>query len=269
MIRYRVEPKPLPSVRELHYTGIFGEFEDVVDVAIARYAGSEDPVEQERARFFRYLKLRVDPAKYGAMQDFQLTDEKVRRNLDFTKYIDPTMWFESKLAMAHLIGLDTRAPISILDIGTGPAHFPVVVEFYGHSVIGTELPVLATGQLERGHLYDALGDIYQIRRIPLKIEPFTPLPDFGQRFDMVTTFLAAFNVDMREGPWKPWTIEAWRFFMRDLAANVLSEGGEFFANLAKEKTPDDVFAYLMAHAARFDAEKRLLHFTDFSRFNED
>jgi hypothetical protein len=263
MIRYRVEPRPLPKVKEEHYPGIFGEFSDVVDAAIAEYEASDSPSAPENARFFRYLKQRVDPTRYGAIQELQLSDAKLRLDSDMAKYLDPIIWFDHKLLAAQRLGLADRAPTDILDIGTGPAHFPVVAEFYGHTVLGSDLPYRATGKLKKGHLYDALADFYSVRRIPLKIEKFVPLPPMEKRFGLVTAFLAAFNWDADRNPW---TIEAWQFFLKDLRENVLTENGEVYMSLADRKLTPEVWAYLTEHAEFSIDVSKNIHITDLSRF---
>lgn len=263
MIRNRVEPKPLPNVKDEHLKGVFGMFEDVVDDRIATLEASDDAFDREKARFFRFLRERVDARQFGRMQEFQLSEYKLNPKSDFPKYIDPTIWFESKLALAHRIGLNTRAPTHILDFGTGPAHWLVVAEFYGHHPVGTDLPMLTTGQLERGHLYDALGDLYKVRRLPLKIEPFTPLPAFERRYGLITAFLAAFNVDAEK---KPWTIDAWKFFLADLHANVLEDGGELFMSLADGKLTPEVWAYLSERSVFHNDRSKQIHFTDLAQF---
>ena len=263
MIRYRVEPRPLPKVKELHHDGVFGEFEDVVDRTIERCERSSDPVEKEKARFFRYLKERVDPVKFGEMQAIQLAEGKVRPDSDMVKYIDPSAWFDSKVQAALRIGLDRRAPMDILDIGTGPAHFPVVAEFYGHHVIGTDLPYRTTGRLERGHLYDALSDIFKVRRIPLKVEQYVPLPPFDRRFGLVTAFLAAFNLDPER---KPWSIDAWNFFLNDLRSNVLTADGDVFMILSDDKLTPEVWDYLSERAVFTNPTRKQIHIKDLSQF---
>lgn len=264
MIRNRVEPKPLPKVRPFHLQGIFGEFEDVVNTEIRNLESATDPFSCEKQRLFRHLLGLVDTGKFGAMQEAQLADGKLNLATDIVKYIDPVGWFESKLRAALLIGLDKRAPLDILDLGTGPCHFPVVAEFYGHRVLGTDLPYRTTGKLERGHIYDALAEIYGVRRVPLKILPFTPLPPLEQRYGMVTALLAAFNLDAEK---KPWSIDAWRFFLDDLHRNVLAEGGELFMSLADEKLTDEVWAWLKAHAVFSNDVSKQIRFTDLSVFS--
>lgn len=263
MIRYRVEPRPLPKVKDLHLEGVFGHFEDVVDQAIERYGKASKGPKYERAQFFRYLKARVDPIKFGDMQEVQLAESKLRMDSDIVKYMDPVTWFESKFRAIFQLELDRRSPLDILDIGTGPAHFPVVAEFYGHRVLGTDLPYRTSGRLERGHLYDALSEIYNVKRIPLKIEQYVSLPEFEQRFDMVTSFLAAFNIDSER---KPWTIEAWNFFLCDLRDNILKENGELFMSLADDKLTPEVWSYLSRHAVFTNDVSKWIHIADLSPF---
>jgi hypothetical protein len=263
MIRYRVEPRPLLKVKELHLDGVFGEFDDVVNRDIARCERSSEKIDQEKARFFKYLKQRVDRAKFGDMQEFQLSEGKLRPDSDMVKYIDPVTWFDSKLRIALRLGLDQRPPMEILDIGTGPAHFPVVAEFYGHHVLGTDLPYRSTGQLQRGHLYDALAHIYNVERIPMKVEQYVALPPLGRRFGLVTAFLAAFNLDSDR---KPWTIDAWNFFFNDLRENVLTENGEVFMSLADDKLTPEVWAYLADRAVFTNPVAKQIHITDVSQF---
>jgi len=263
MIRYRVAPRPLPNVKDLHHDGVFGEFDDIMDREIAACDGSGDWFDQEKARFFRYLKERVDSRAFAAMQEYQLSGQsKLRLDSDMVKYIDPAIWFDGKLRMVVLAGLHKRPPIEILDIGTGPAHFPVAAEFYGHHVIGTDLPYRKTGELEPGNLYEALGEIYGIKRIPLKVEQYVPLPPFDRRFGMVTAFLAAFNIDAEK---KPWSVEAWKFFLKDLHDNVLVEGGELFMSLANGKLTPEVWSWL-AERASFTNANRVIHFKDMAQF---
>jgi len=263
MIRYKVAQKPLPKVKDQHLRGVFGDFDQLIDEMVEKLEATGLPFDAECGRFFRYLKERVDSDKFGAMQEIYLSDEKLNLNSDTVKYIDPTVWFVSKLGLAQTIGLDKRAPTEILDIGTGPAHFPVVAEFYGHSVLGTDIPQRTTGLEKRAHLYDALGDIYNVRRAPLMIKPFTALPAFETRFGIVTAFLAAFNVDADK---KPWSIEAWNFFLNDLRENVLVEGGEVFMSLTDGKLTPEVWEYLSSRAVfKIDVSKQI-HIVDLKQF---
>ena len=265
MIRNRVAPIVLPKVKEEHLVGVFGEFTDVIDDRIAALEPSRRPFDQEKCRFYRYLKQLVDAEKFGRMQEVQLANAALNARSDIAKYIDPTRWFESKLAMARCIGLDRRQPTAVLDIGTGPGHFPVVAGFYGHHAMGTDLPYRTTGRVERGHLYDALAEIYGIERIALRVEAFTPLElkTTEQRFGHVSALLAAFSIDA-DG--NPWDIAAWKFFFQDLRNNVLEPDGDVYMTFDRGKITDEVWHYLADRAHFHHEGTRQIHWTTLDGF---
>lgn len=262
MVSYRVNPKPLARIRDLHVPGVFGNFAESMDSSIQRFQDDSNPTAKERVKFFSYLKMLVDADRFGAMQDHYLSDEMLVTGVNPVKYIDPIVWFVSKLSLARAIGLDRSPPLSILDIGTGPAHFPVVATFYGHRVLGTDLPSRITNQLCKGHLYDVLADIYKVRRIPLAISGFEHLPTLPERYDLITAFLAAFNVDRVSK--KPWDIARWNFFLADVRDHVLRPGGQLFMTLDDKKLTDDVWDYLKARAASSLDKMKRIHFIDLS-----
>ena len=55
--------------------------------------------------------------------------------------------------------------------------------------------------------------IFGVRRVTWRIDPFVPLPDLGARFDCVTSFMVCFNRHIQPDIWKA---EEWRFFLDDL-----------------------------------------------------
>ena len=232
---------PLPKIRVELLENIYGDFREVIEKKISK-PGADGDVSAEYSRFFEYLLSNIDAAKYQSIQERFLDPSVVDPNSDVVKYLDPVIWFQSKVRLCLTLGLDKTPPQRILDLGTGPGHFPFVARFYGHEVVGTDLPA-RTGGIDdgRGHLYDALCDLYQVRRIPHRIYAMTPLGDLGGRYDTVTAFLAAFNVDDKG---RPWTVDQWRYFLNDLQTNVLAEHGTLFMTLADGKLTEDSWAYL-------------------------
>ena len=113
MIRNRVAPIELPKVKEQHRVGVFGEFADVMDDAIARAEAAPGKAQRERALFFRHLRDKVDHDRFGRMQERFLSDGVLDPAADLVKYIDPTLWFESKLAIAQRLGLKGLSLIHI------------------------------------------------------------------------------------------------------------------------------------------------------------
>ena len=64
---------------------------------------------------------------------------------------------------------------------------------------------------------------------------------------------------------QPWSIEAWKFFLKDLHDNVLVEGGDLFMSLTHGKLTPEVWSWLVDRAA-FANENRVIHFKDMAQF---
>lgn len=264
-IRFRIEPVVLHNVNEQHRRGVFGRFEDVIRVRLSELRQTKYPFDAEKVRFFEFLLSEVDVEAFGQVQDDFLNPDVLDVNSNMVKYIDPVVWFESKLAIAYLLNLHKRPPMKIIDLGTGPGHFPVVARFYGHDVIGTDLPHRWSDVAKNKQLYDALCEVYKVQRRPLTIQPRVDLPDLGGRFDLVTALMAAFNIENRA----PWDINTWNFFLSNLRKNVLTEKGELFMGLALPNLTDEVWDYLSSRSSYSAISSRLLHITDFNPFLDD
>jgi len=98
----------------------------------------------------------------------------------------------------------------------------------------------------------------------LKVEQYVPLPPFDRRFGLVTAFLAAFNLDSER---KPWTIDAWTFFLNDLRENVLTADGDLFMILSDDKLTPEVWDYLAERAVFTNSTRKQIHITDLSQFS--
>ena len=75
-----------------------------------------------------------------------------------------------------------------------------------------------------------------------KVLANTRLPSFPQRFDLVTSFMTWFSSDPKSG--KPWSIEEWKAFLRDLEDNVLTETGRIYFNLTNAACDEESWAFL-------------------------
>lgn len=60
-----------------------------------------------------------------------------------------------------------------------------------------------------------------VRRMVQRIEAFRPLPDFGQKFDLITAFMICFNNHKMPDLWK---VPEWEFFLDDLAKHLTPRG---------------------------------------------
>lgn len=60
-----------------------------------------------------------------------------------------------------------------------------------------------------------------VRRVVKQIEAFRPLPDFGQKFHLITAFMICFNNHKMPDLWK---VAEWEFFLDDLAKHLTPRG---------------------------------------------
>jgi hypothetical protein len=236
-------------------------FRETVLERIAELRPLGNPNSLQAMSFFQYLLSEVDEAFYDRVRRQFLDDPASAANANMLKYLDPINWFESKLSIARWLKLDEQTPKRILDLGTGPGHFPVVARFFGHSAVGTDLPNRSRGLAKSGHLYDALCELYRVERISHRIGPFAAFGDMRGRYDLVTAFLAAFNIDEQK---RPWTVRHWQFFLADLSQNVLSERGTLFMRLTHDKLTDESWSYLTSISTWKEDQSRQVHITDFS-----
>lgn len=245
-------------MRKVHVDRVYGNFREVVLGRIAQLKATRTNENLDTARFFEFLLSEVNAEEFDLVQRHYLNSQDGR-----TKYLDPVTWFESKLSVARKLGLDKKSPLRILDLGTGPGHFPIVGRFYGHDVTGTDLPKVSGGIDGTGHLYDTLCSIYRVRRISHVIRPNKLLEGLQGRYDLVTAFLAAFNVDERKDPW---SIDNWKFFLADLKHNVLTDKGLLFLMLDDKKLTDEVWNYLVSIAEWSVLRSKQIFISDFSVF---
>ena len=224
------------DVKEVHLPGVRGDFRQIVEARIIKLRDTKNVENHATAQFFEYLLSEVDAEEYDLIRKHYLSIPD-----GMTKYLDPIVWFESKLRVSRKLELDKKPPLRILDLGTGPGHFPLVARYFGHDVTGTDLPKVSGGVDKTGHFYDALCSIYRVKRISQIIKANVLLGGLQGRYDMITAFLAAFNVNENK---EPWTVEEWCFFLKDLGQNVLSENGVIFMMLDAKKITSEVWNYL-------------------------
>lgn len=134
------------------------------------------------------------------------------------KYLDTNQWLMKAVRDAREVGLFSSRPLRILDIGTGPGYFPLVCRQLGHICVGLDSPT--------ARFFATLRHCTRTETVEHQILPLTPLPAFGQRFDLVTTFRCPFNAVRAEA--RMFSISEWSFFLDDLRDNVLLPGGGLF-----------------------------------------
>src|SRR5579864_3535760 len=251
----------IPGIKPEHLRQMSGGFRETVTGRIAELRSATDPNSIQAKRFFEYLLGEVDADDFDEVRQRFLSNVSVASNVNMLKYLDPVTWFESKLSISRWLKLHERSPIRILDLGTGPGHFAVVARFFGHSVVGTDLPHRSRGVETTGHFYDALCELYRVERVSHTIRGLEPLGDVHGRYDLVTAFLAAFNVHEDK---QPWNVATWEFFLSDLAESVLRPNGSLFMRLTHDKLNEESWSYLVSLAQWHEDQSKQVYITDFA-----
>lgn len=165
------------------------------------------------------------------------------------KYVDAPRWLRLNIKRAQELRLNTRRqPLRILDLGSGGGYFLLVSRFLGHSGVGLDI--------DDPPMYGEIFEVFGLSRVIWTIKAFEPLPDLGERFDLVTAFSICFNEHKSPGVWGP---EPWRFLLQDLKRRFLKPYGEIFLGLNPE--PDGTFytpglrEFFLARGAKIDRSR--------------
>jgi len=141
------------------------------------------------------------------------------------KYLDADRWLRLNIRRAQELRLTSRRRLlRILDLGSGAGYFLLVARYLGHSGMGLDIP--------DPPMYSELFELFGLKRTVWEIKAFEPLPDLGERFDLITAFSICFNGHKRTDLW---TSKEWGFFLNDLETRFLNPGGEIFLGMNPEE----------------------------------
>jgi SAM-dependent methyltransferase len=138
----------------------------------------------------------------------------------YAKYLDAKRHLRQNIHRAQDLNLHRSPPLEILDLGCGGGFFLFVARSLGHHGLGLDVGGIP--------IFDDLVSLLGVNRLIHQIRSQTLLPNFGQRFDLITGFATAFHGG-REDDWR-WNEEDWDFFLRDLTRQ-LNPGGRIFFEL--------------------------------------
>lgn len=168
--------------------------------------------------------------------------------LNALKYFNIDSYMPVHVKRALLLEVHGNRTRNILDIGTGFGYFPYVCRFFNDGVIAAiDVP---------GHqLFDDITEFLGINKVHHRLMPFEKLPEFPDKFDLVTASQVAFN---RYTPEKPWGSAEWSFLLEDLRDNVLGGNGEVYFELNYDHHlgnwySKEVIQQLKAHNAKISA----------------
>lgn len=171
----------------------------------------------------------------------------------YKKYFNAAYWLRQNVQRALYLGLNRKQPMDILDIGSGFGYFSYVAKFYGHRVIGVDLP--------GDTLFNKAAEFLGIERRDCTIQPKKALESFGTEFDLITAFQVCFNGHI-EG--EIWGVEEWDFFLNDIFENHMKTNGRIYFEMnwsphIQDWIPEDVRRLFKdKYRAKFDGPSHIL-----------
>ena len=184
---------------------------------------------------FRAAANRIDPIEYALAQS-RWRDRLVDYDSKFIyKYFDVCFWIKDKIARARRLNLFDRAPLRILDLGTGAGHFPAVCAALGHEVIGLDVEV---------PLYTDLARLMKVDRRIFRLSPRRPLPDLG-RFDVITGVAVSFDSLGKDtqSVRRYWSLEDWSWLILHLSQEHSRYPGRLYFELNFQILADHTLRY--------------------------
>jgi SAM-dependent methyltransferase len=175
------------------------------------------------------------------------------------RFSDIDHWLRVNIERAQDLWLDRTRPLRILDLGCGPGYFLYVCRCLGHQGLGLDI--------DEQPLFRETTALLGVRRVISRIEPRTPLPDLGEKFDLVTGHRVCFQKTERfgtgPGEWNEWDRGDWQFFLDDVRNRILKPGGRILLDFNPRADGRSFFTpelrdLLHANGARIFRSKALL-----------
>lgn len=138
----------------------------------------------------------------------------------YTKYLDVETHLQLNIKRAQDLQLHRQPPGDVLDVGCGGGFFLFVANQLGHRGFGIDVDEIP--------LFADLVELLGVERRIHAVRAFEPLPDFGRKFDWITSYSTAFH-GVEGEDWR-WGVPEWEFFLDDLQRH-LKPGGRIFFGL--------------------------------------
>jgi SAM-dependent methyltransferase len=152
----------------------------------------------------------IDPAGFGQIRQRYVVADP---GADWPKYLDLDRWIGVNIRRIRQLELDVARPKRILDLGCGAGYFLHIAQLLGHSGVGLDMDRLA--------MFREITRLLGVRRVVEQIQAFRPLPNFGQKFEVITAFMICFNNHKMPGLWG---VAEWEFFLDDLGKHLTPRG---------------------------------------------
>ena len=172
-------------------------------------------------------------------------------------YEDAKYWIGVNVKRAQDLWLDRSPPLQILDLGCGAGYFLYLCRLLGHEGLGFDQ--------DEEPFFRGTTEFFKVRRVIGRIEPQTPLPDLGRKFDLVTGHRVCFHRLARteNGEWLEWTPADWEFFIKDIRTRFLKPKGRLLLEFNRRQDgssffTDELRAFFESQGARIFRWKALL-----------
>ncbi len=179
----------------------------------------------------------------------------MRVSRKFQKYA--AYWIGINVERAQDLWLDRSPPLRILDLGCGAGYFLYVCRFFGHEGLGLDT--------DEEPLFRGTTELLNVRRAVSRIHPQVPLPELGEKFDLVTAHRVCFHRVGRaaNGAWNEWASADWKFFIDDIRRRFLTRNGRLLLDFNPRPNGSSFFtselrASFLAQGARIFRSKALL-----------
>jgi SAM-dependent methyltransferase len=171
------------------------------------------------------------------------------------RFEDVAYWIDINIERAQDLWLDRSPPLHILDLGCGAGYFLYVCKHFGHRVLGFDT--------DDDPLFRATIALLEVPRVIGRIGRQTPLPDFHQKFDLITAHRICFNRIGRARDGVEWSTADWGFFINDIRSRFLNENGRLLLDFNPRPDGSSFFTtalrkFFLAQGARIFRSKALL-----------
>ena len=201
----------------------------------------------------RRILATVDQAELAKLRERCPYRPNARR---INRYEDAAYWLGVNVERAQDLWLDRAPPLRILDLGCGAGYFLHVCRYFGHQGLGLDT--------DDEPLFRGATDLLGVPRVISRIYPQAPLPDLGEKFDLVTAHRVCFHrIDRAANDdWTEWKPPDWKFFIDDIRERFLKPDGRLLLEFNPRRDGSSFFtpelrALFRAQGARIFRSKAL------------
>jgi SAM-dependent methyltransferase len=171
------------------------------------------------------------------------------------RFADVPYWIKINVERAQDLWLDRTSPRRILDLGCGAGYFLYVCKYFGHDVLGLDL--------DDQPLFRDTLTLLRVPRVISRIDPNVPLPELGQKFDLVAAHRVCFQRIEGAASGREWSPEHWKFFINDIRSRFLKPRGRLLLDFNPRPDGSSFFtpelrSFFLAQGARIRRSKALL-----------